>query len=154
LNFVEEISVPGADQTIPFIEAWSQSEEHFSKFDLTFYAGLHERQLKLAMVYNTDLFEEASIARMLSHFESLLDGIVANPDKAISDLPLSDKLQLVAEEASPDRIGRQAEAYGTMFVPFERSEIEQSIANRFEQQVGKDPAKTAIKSSRYEWSYA
>src|SRR5205085_11466337 len=34
---------------------------------------------------------------------------------------------------------RQAEAYRTDFVRFERSEIEQSIASRFEQQVRKHP---------------
>ena len=64
LNFVDEIRLPGTNQTTPFIESWAQSEENFSKFDLTFYAGIHERKLKLAMVYNVDLFGEDFIARL------------------------------------------------------------------------------------------
>ena len=214
-NFTEEISLPGANEKISFIEAWSQSEENFSKFDLTFYAGIDERKLKLAMVYNVDLFDEAFIVRMLAHFESLLDSIVANPETAILDLTLEEfvvgshsqpalagcgrktihtdnrfngfvapskplkrlingqwrsaAIQLKQgvnekESQSPDapantwhagntRTGRQAEAYRTDFVRFERSEIEQSIASRFEQQVRKHPANTAIKSKHYHWTY-
>src|SRR5262249_47126755 len=43
----------------------------------------------LCMVkYHTDLFESATIARMLAHFDALLVGIVADPDRPVSDLPL------------------------------------------------------------------
>ncbi|MCT7989055.1 non-ribosomal peptide synthetase [Laspinema olomoucense] len=38
--------------------------------------------------YNTDLFDEATIARMAGHFQTLLEGIVANPKQSISELPL------------------------------------------------------------------
>lgn len=41
--------------------------------------------------YNTDLFEEASIARMLDCFQTLLEGIVANPEQSVSSLPLLHK---------------------------------------------------------------
>jgi len=31
--------------------------------------------------YNTDLFDEATITRMLGYFKTLLEGIVANPQE-------------------------------------------------------------------------
>ncbi|MBD2063918.1 non-ribosomal peptide synthetase [Funiculus sociatus GB2-A5] len=40
------------------------------------------------VVYNTDLFDESTITRMLGHFKILLEGIVANPEQRISNLPL------------------------------------------------------------------
>ena len=39
-------------------------------------------------VYNTDLFDAATIERMLRHLEMLLDRAVANPDEPVSKLPL------------------------------------------------------------------
>ena len=38
--------------------------------------------------YSTDLFDRDRIARLVGHFQTLLEGIVANPDARLSDLPL------------------------------------------------------------------
>ncbi|HEY9741094.1 MAG TPA: amino acid adenylation domain-containing protein, partial [Coleofasciculaceae cyanobacterium] len=38
--------------------------------------------------YNTDLFDGSTIERMTGHFVTLLEGIVANPQQQISQLPL------------------------------------------------------------------
>jgi amino acid adenylation domain-containing protein len=59
-----------------------------SAFDLSLY--LRERAGKLIgfVEYNTDLFESSTIERMIGHFETLLEGIVADPDQSISTLPL------------------------------------------------------------------
>jgi len=38
--------------------------------------------------YRTDLFEKATIERIIGHFQTLLEGIVANPLARISELPL------------------------------------------------------------------
>jgi amino acid adenylation domain-containing protein len=38
--------------------------------------------------YNTDLFDDATIARMADHFQVLLEAIAANPIQPISELPL------------------------------------------------------------------
>lgn len=38
--------------------------------------------------YRTDLFEAETIARMMRHFETLLAGIAANPERRVSELPL------------------------------------------------------------------
>ncbi len=58
------------------------------QFDLTL--SLVETPTGLAgyLTYNVDLFEAATIERMVGHFQTLLEGIVANPDMPISQLPL------------------------------------------------------------------
>jgi amino acid adenylation domain-containing protein len=38
--------------------------------------------------YDTDLFDSDTIDRMVSHFQALLEGIAANPNRRISDLPI------------------------------------------------------------------
>jgi amino acid adenylation domain-containing protein len=48
----------------------------------------HSEGIRGVVVYNTDLFDEATISRMLGHFKTLLEGIVANPQTKIADLPL------------------------------------------------------------------
>ncbi|MDZ7960513.1 MAG: amino acid adenylation domain-containing protein [Aulosira sp. DedQUE10] len=40
------------------------------------------------MAYNTDLFEKATITRMLEHFKVLLSSIVKNPDQRIAAFPI------------------------------------------------------------------
>ena len=50
--------------------------------------------------YNTDLFDAFSIERIAIHFQTLLEGIVENPQQQISQLPLlseSEKHQLLIE---------------------------------------------------------
>jgi amino acid adenylation domain-containing protein len=59
-----------------------------TQFDLEFYAGRVADGLHTLLVYNTDLFEVETARRFLGHFQTLLEGIVANPDERLSDLPL------------------------------------------------------------------
>ncbi|MDP6151119.1 MAG: condensation domain-containing protein, partial [Gammaproteobacteria bacterium] len=61
-----------------------------SKFDLTLATAETEDGLAAEIEYCTDLFDEQSIERMLEHFEILLQGITANPEIGIRDLPLID----------------------------------------------------------------
>ncbi len=146
-SFSDEIELPGAGtQTISFVDAWLHSEENQSKFDLTLYAGLQNETLKLAFVYNSDLFEEGSIKQMLEHLQNLLTAVVADPNRAISDFALSDKSEALLAENDV----RPANT----FTRFERSEIEQPITKRFEARVEKYPARIAVKTAKDEWSYA
>ncbi|MHC5724335.1 MAG: non-ribosomal peptide synthetase [Nostoc sp.] len=50
--------------------------------------------LRGIMVYNTDLFDKATISRMLEHFKTLLLGIVANPEQGIANLSLLNEVEL------------------------------------------------------------
>ena len=50
--------------------------------------------------YNTDLFDFTTIARMAGHLQTLLEGIVDNPDQQLSNLPLltkAERYQLLVE---------------------------------------------------------
>jgi amino acid adenylation domain-containing protein len=71
-----------------------------TKFDLTLSVHEGGPGLRAGLQYSTDLFDEATIARMLGHFETLLEGIVANPEQRISDLPIlteAEKHQVLVE---------------------------------------------------------
>ncbi|NEU76692.1 non-ribosomal peptide synthetase [Hassallia byssoidea VB512170] len=54
----------------------------------------HSEGIRGVMVYSTDLFNKATITRMLEDFQTLLSGIVANPDRRIAHLPLLNEEKL------------------------------------------------------------
>ncbi|HZH75972.1 MAG TPA: amino acid adenylation domain-containing protein, partial [Archangium sp.] len=59
-----------------------------ARFDLVLALMESENGLDAQLGYNTDLFEPATAARMAEHFGTLLEGIVANPEQRLSELPL------------------------------------------------------------------
>jgi amino acid adenylation domain-containing protein len=59
-----------------------------SQFDLTLYAWEAGPRIVLNAEYKTDLFEEPTIARLLSHLERLLEEAVREPERPLSALPL------------------------------------------------------------------
>ncbi|MGH9959206.1 MAG: non-ribosomal peptide synthetase, partial [Pyrinomonadaceae bacterium] len=63
-------------------------ERETAKFDLTLSMVERADGLAGALEYSTDLFDEATISRMLGHYQTLLEGVTANPDQRISELPL------------------------------------------------------------------
>jgi amino acid adenylation domain-containing protein len=92
---------PAADFQLPGITVEPVAvDSSISKFDLTL--SLTERLQKLTgfFEYSTDLFERSTIERMMGHFQTLLEGIVANPDQPISSFPLvteTERHQLLVE---------------------------------------------------------
>ena len=75
---------PGALLEIQFLDAHNAS----SKFELAL--NVQETTLGLAVhaEYNTGLFAESTVERLLQHFENLLEGILANPAQQLSELPI------------------------------------------------------------------
>lgn len=59
-----------------------------TQFELTMLTAEVDSELAIAIQYNTDLFEAATIQRMLDHFETLIGQIVADPTQRLSDLAL------------------------------------------------------------------
>lgn len=59
-----------------------------AKFDLTLYANETESGMKVLLEYNTDLFDPGTIERMAGHYQTLLSGIVFDPDRRIGNLPI------------------------------------------------------------------
>ena len=65
-----------------------------AKFDLSL--ELDDRQAGLIgrFVYSTDLFDSATIQRMVVHWKTLLEGIVADSTKRLTELPLLTEMEL------------------------------------------------------------
>jgi amino acid adenylation domain-containing protein len=59
-----------------------------AKFDLTLNARETPGGIVLSWLYNRDLFDAATIARLSDHLETLLAGAVAEPARRLSELPL------------------------------------------------------------------
>jgi amino acid adenylation domain-containing protein len=71
-----------------------------AKFDLEFHLWESPEGLRGQVIYSTDLFDDTTITRMLGHFQTLLEGIVANPEQHLGELPLlteSERHQLLVE---------------------------------------------------------
>jgi amino acid adenylation domain-containing protein len=71
-----------------------------AKFDLALFIWEEEGGLKVQSEYNTDLFDAATITRMLTAFQNLLRGVVVDPDQPLSALPLltnTERHQLLVE---------------------------------------------------------
>jgi amino acid adenylation domain-containing protein len=75
-----------------------------SPFDITLsLVNLPQGGLGGVFRYSTDLFDAATIKRMIGHLQTLLTGIVANPEMRVSDFEIytvGEKQQQAAEKAS------------------------------------------------------
>ena len=78
----EKLIFPGVDASPMKIRS-SQA-----KFDLTLSVTETASGLTVGLEYNTDLYEAASMERMLAHFRVLLEGVIAHPEHRLSELPL------------------------------------------------------------------
>ncbi|MEM9905083.1 MAG: condensation domain-containing protein, partial [Cyanobacteria bacterium P01_D01_bin.44] len=65
-----------------------KAESGAAKFDLSLSMRESGQELIGNLEYSTDLFDTDAIARILSHFQTLLESIVANPDQRLEDLRL------------------------------------------------------------------
>ena len=77
-----------------------EGDSETAHFDLTLQIVDTGQELTAALVYNTDLFEAGTIARMLGNFQTLLEAMVADPEQRISDLPFlteTERQQLLVE---------------------------------------------------------
>lgn len=75
-------------------------ESVVAKFDLDVSLVKSESGLRGSFTYNTDLFDAATIERMTAHFQTLLEGIIDNPQQPIAQLPLltpTEQQQLLVE---------------------------------------------------------
>lgn len=63
-------------------------ERESAKFDLTISMTETETEIRGVWEYSTDLFERETIQRMIGNFQTLLEGIVENPEEKVSLLPI------------------------------------------------------------------
>ena len=57
-------------------------------FDLSLEVVEKSSQMLVFLKYNTDLFERETIVRMGDHFQTLLEGIVTNPEQSVKQIPI------------------------------------------------------------------
>ena len=69
-------------------------EHNTAQFDITFFITETADGLKCSINYAIDLYNEATISRMVDHFKMLLSSIVKNPQQKIGEL----KMLTAAEE--------------------------------------------------------
>jgi amino acid adenylation domain-containing protein len=65
-----------------------QIDSGTSKFDLTLYIWENDGQLTATLEYNADLFEAATVSRLVDHWLELLAGAVENPELRLKELSL------------------------------------------------------------------
>ena len=105
--------------------------EQGPQFDIEFFVREHDDGTHCIFLYDLDLFDAATIDRMLGHFQILLEGIVRDPDRRVSELPLltdAEKHQLLVE-------------WNDTRVDYPKN---QCIHQLFEQQVEKTPDTVAV----------
>src|SRR5262249_36274016 len=101
-----------------------------TKYDLSLAFEETTEGLEGVLVYNTDLFEAATVARMAGHLQVLLSGSVADPTQRLHDLPLLTRAEW--HELVVTRNAAQADY-----------PAEQCFHQLFEDQVARTPNATA-----------
>ena len=84
------------------------SRQLISLFDLSLLVAECDQSLSTVIEHNTDLFEEATIARMQDNFAVLLRSIVADPEQRLCDLALlapgENTIVLQTDQQKPDEL--------------------------------------------------
>jgi amino acid adenylation domain-containing protein len=111
-----------------------------AKFDIALEMWERGAELEGRMEYSTDLYDDATVRRMLAHFTALLASVAANPDERISNLPL-----LTAAERS-----RTLVEWNRREQPYPRHLC---LHELFEQQAAATPDALALICGRTEWTY-
>ncbi|MBD2515972.1 amino acid adenylation domain-containing protein [Nostoc sp. FACHB-973] len=81
---VEKLELPGLSVTQIELDRPTAG----ATFDLTLSMQEIDSELRGAFEYNANLFDADTIARMVGHFQTLVEGIVTNPEQQIANLPL------------------------------------------------------------------
>jgi len=118
---------PMADITVSPIDVDTRA----AKFDITLFLVERPDGIDGALNYKCDLFDADRMERMANHFAVLLEGMVANPDGRVSQLPLltgSERHQVLVEWNQTD-------------TPFPK---EKAVHTLFEEQVERTPDSIAV----------
>jgi amino acid adenylation domain-containing protein len=133
-DFAEGWSLPGIRATRLDLDSGS------AKFDLTVLVTESSRDLRVRLEYSTDLFDSITVERWARQFRLLVEGIVADPRRRISEYSLdtpAEREQILARSCGP-------------VTAYERDSCVHEV---FEAQVAKSPAAIALASGDAEMSY-
>ncbi|WP_342706338.1 amino acid adenylation domain-containing protein [Burkholderia arboris] len=118
-------------------------ETHTAKFDLTLHIQDADDGLAGSLEYNLDLFDAATIDRMAEHFRTLVDAVIADPDRPLGGLALT-------SEAERNLLTVEWNRTGTDF----GEAAAQPLHRLFEQQVARTPDAVAAVYDDATLSYA
>ncbi|MBD2309010.1 amino acid adenylation domain-containing protein [Chroococcidiopsis sp. FACHB-1243] len=110
-----------------------------SEFDISLSMSESQQELTGFLEYSTDLFELDTIQRFINNFETLLESIVANPNRSISELTL-----LTVKEQE------QLLAWNDTRVDYPRNA---TLHQLFEQQVERSPDSIALIAQSEQLTY-
>ena len=116
-----------------------EEQGQVAKFDLTLSVTETAQGLIGSIEYSTDLFQPETIRRMAGHYESLLQGIVSNAERRLSELPL-----LTEDEQ------QALWAWNETGSDYERDTCVHEI---FERQAEARPEAVAVVCDGAEWTY-
>jgi amino acid adenylation domain-containing protein len=116
-----------------------------SIFDFTLYVFEQGGTFVLDAVYRTDLYEAATVERLLRHIQATLDAAVSDSTRRLTaiSLPAGD---------SPRRIPPSLAA--VRYRAFPAEETRQSVAARFEKQASRYARNPAVRTRNHDWTYA
>ncbi|MEG5083549.1 amino acid adenylation domain-containing protein [Microcoleus sp. AT8-B4] len=114
-------------------------ETNTTQFDLSLDLEELGERLQASVEYSTDLFDRATITRMLGHLQTLLEGIVPNPEQRLWSLPL-----LTAVEK------QQLLEWNNTFAQYPQDKC---IHQLFEEAVSRSPDAVAVVFEGEELSY-
>jgi amino acid adenylation domain-containing protein len=115
-------------------------ETNTTKFDLSLATLEYEGALVNACEYSTDMWDEATVARMMEHCRVLLERAVASPDAPLSSLSM-----ITGEERA------RLLAWG---VEEHNARVEGTLVERFEAHAARAPHAPALEYHDAAWSYA
>ena len=112
-----------------------------SKFDISLFLAEGKGSLQGRLEYHTDLFDAATIERMIGHYLCLLDGVVQAPGQRVSELPLlneAERRQLLFDWNATQR-------------EYPRDVC---LHRLFERQVARTPSRIAVTTGNRSLTYA
>src|SRR5262249_27627495 len=94
-------NLPHVELELPGLKLRPIDNGHVSsKFDLEITLQESSAELRGGVVYATDLFELATVERLIDHWQRLLEAVVVNPESPVWELPImseQERRQLLEE---------------------------------------------------------
>jgi amino acid adenylation domain-containing protein len=100
--------------------------------DLLFFVVEHGDGLSASFIYNTDLFDAATIERLAKHFQTILRDALEHPDTAVSRLTVLDERE-------------RAVVLGLSALRTPAPSQRGTLHRKFEQRVNRDPDRVAVR---------
>ncbi|MBA4493457.1 non-ribosomal peptide synthetase [Paenactinomyces guangxiensis] len=113
-------------------------EKTLAKYDMDFYLEETEEELKGYVEFNKDLFNKETIVQFVEHYQALLGAILIDDFKPIPQYFLSSATRQQKQKVEIKEVEDGS------FTVFKSDEVEQSLVDRFCQQVNKYPEKIAV----------